>query len=136
MFPEVRECGSRAGTVTAQCGEQTGLAQGTPVIVGGGDAQLGCIGVGVVRPNQAAVFGGSFWQYEYNTADGRTDKECRVRVNCHAVPDVWQYEALAFKPGLVMRWFRDGFCQAEKDKHYNNENTRIRKNRNYLRRIV
>ena len=115
MFPEVRECGSRAGTVTAQCGEQTGLAQGTPVIVGGGDAQLGCIGVGVVRPNQAAVFGGSFWQYEYNTADGRTDKECRVRVNCHAVPDVWQYEALAFKPGLVMRWFRDGFCQAEKE---------------------
>lgn len=98
MFPEVRECGSRAGTVTAQCGEQTGLAQGTPVIVGGGDAQLGCIGVGVVRPNQAAVFGGSFWQYEYNTADGRTDKECRVRVNCHAVPDVWQYEPWHLNP--------------------------------------
>ncbi|MFR8427681.1 MAG: hypothetical protein ACLVCH_09115 [Roseburia inulinivorans] len=39
-----------------------------------------------------------------------------VRVNCHAVPGVWQYEALAFKPGLVMRWFRDGFCQEEKRK--------------------
>lgn len=115
IFPEVRECGSTAGTVTAQCEAQTGLAQGTPVIVGGGDAQLGCIGVGVVKPNQAAVFGGSFWQYEYNTGDGHTDQDCRVRVNCHAVPGVWQYEALAFKPGLVMRWFRDGFCQAEKE---------------------
>lgn len=114
IFPEVRECGSQAGATTAQCQEQTGLAQGTPVIVGGGDAQLGCIGVGVVKPNQAAVFGGSFWQYEYNTGDGRTDEDCRVRVNCHAVPGVWQYEALAFKPGLVMRWFRDGFCQMEK----------------------
>ena len=31
------------------------------------------------------------------------------------MPGVWQYEALAFKPGLVMRWFRDGFCQAEKE---------------------
>ena len=30
------------------------------------------------------------------------------------MPGVWQYEALAFKPGLVMRWYRDGFCQLEK----------------------
>lgn len=60
------------------------------------------------------MFGGSFWQYEFNTANGKTDPGCRVRVNCHAVPGVWQYEALAFKPGLVMRWFRDGFCQLEK----------------------
>lgn len=115
IFPPVKECGTMAGTTTLQCQEQTGLALGTPVIVGGGDAQLGCIGVGAVKPGQAAVFGGSFWQYEYNTGDGKTDLDCRVRVNCHAVPDVWQYEALAFKPGLVMRWFRDGFCQAEKD---------------------
>jgi autoinducer 2 (AI-2) kinase len=60
------------------------------------------------------VFGGSFWQYEYNTANGATDPGCRVRVNCHAVPGVWQYEALAFKPGLAMRWFRDAFCREEK----------------------
>lgn len=115
IFPEVRECGALAGTITRQCEEQTGLAQGTPVIVGGGDAQLGCIGVGAVEPGQAAVFGGSFWQYEYNAMDAGTDGQCRIRVNCHAVPGVWQYEALAFKPGLVMRWFRDGFCQAEKE---------------------
>lgn len=115
IFTEVRECGSLAGYVNETCHRETGLAVGTPVVVGGGDCQMGCIGVGAVEPNQAAVFGGSFWQYEYNTADGKTDAHCRVRVNCHAVPGVWQYEALAFKPGLVMRWFRDGFCQAEKE---------------------
>ena len=26
---------------------------------------------------------------------------------------MWQYEALAFKPGLAMRWYRDAFCQEE-----------------------
>lgn len=114
-FTPVLECGSFAGAVTKKCSQQTGLEPQTPVIVGGGDAQLGCIGVGAVRPNQAAVFGGSFWQYEYNTADPVADKDCRVRINCHAVPGLWQYEALAFKPGLVMRWFRDAFCQAEKE---------------------
>ena len=73
------------------------------------------IGVDACNPGEAGVFGGSFWQYEFNTDSGATDTECRVRVNCHAVPHVWQYEALAFKPGLVMRWYRDGFCQAEKE---------------------
>lgn len=114
IFPAVRECGSVVAKVNALGARETGLAEGTPLVVGGGDAQLGSIGVGVVEPGQAAVFGGSFWQYEFNTANGQTDPGCRVRVNCHAVPGVWQYEALAFKPGLAMRWFRDGFCQAEK----------------------
>lgn len=114
IFPSVAECGSVIGKVNSKGAEDTGLAEGTTVVVGGGDAQLGCIGVGVVKPNEAAVFGGSFWQYEFNTSNGKTDPECRVRVNCHAVPGVWQYEALAFKPGLVMRWYRDSFCQLEK----------------------
>ena len=114
IFGPVRECGEIAGRVSAAGAEQTGLAEGTPVVVGGGDCQLGMIGVDAVLPGQAGVFGGSFWQYEFNTDSGATDPGCRVRVNCAAAPGTWQYEALAFKPGLVMRWFRDGFCQAEK----------------------
>lgn len=66
------------------------------------------------EPGQAGVFGGSFWQYEFNTDKSTPDPDYRVRVNCHAIPQIGQYEALAFKPGLVMRWYRDGFCQAEK----------------------
>ncbi len=115
IFPAVTECGRVIAKVTEKGSADTGLAAGTPVVSGGGDAQLGCIGVGVVNPGEAAIFGGSFWQYEFNTANGKTDPGCRVRVNCHAVPGVWQYEALAFKPGLVMRWFRDGFCELEKE---------------------
>ena len=114
IFPAVTECGKVVGSVSEEAAKQTGLAAGIPVVSGGGDAQLGCVGVGVVSPGQAAVFGGSFWQYEFNTSNGKTDPGCRVRVNCHAIPGVWQYEALAFKPGLVMRWFRDGFCELEK----------------------
>jgi len=113
IFPPVLECGSVVGTVTAAGAEASGLAKGTLVVTGGGDAQMGCIGVGVVDDNQAAVFGGSFWQYEYNTGTGKTDSRCRVRVNCHGVPGLWQYEALAFKPGLAMRWYRDTFCLEE-----------------------
>jgi len=59
--------------------------------------------VGVVDENEAVVFGGSFWQYEYNTSSGVCSPQCDVRVNCHALENLWQYEALAFNPGLVMR---------------------------------
>lgn len=114
IFPPVRECGKLIAKVNEACSKQTGLAIGTPVVVGGGDCQLGCIGVGVVNNNQAAIFGGSFWQYEHNTNKVPKTDSCTVRINCHAIENMWQYEALAFKPGLVMRWFRDGFCQLEK----------------------
>ncbi len=114
IFPRVYESGTVVGEVSAYAAKQTGLSEGTPVVTGGGDAQLGCVGVGAVEKDQAAIFGGSFWQYEYNTAEVKTDSKGRVRVNCHAVPGLWQYEAIAFFPGLIMRWYRDAFCQLEK----------------------
>jgi autoinducer 2 (AI-2) kinase len=114
IFPEVRECGTIAAAISRTGAEETGLAEGTPLVIGGGDCQLGSIGVGVIEDNEAAVFGGSFWQYEYNTNAGKTSTKCDVRVNCHAIDNIWQYEALAFNPGLVMRWYRDAFCAEEK----------------------
>lgn len=116
IFPATIECGEYIASVNAKGAVDSGLAEGTKVIVGGGDAQLGCIGVGVVNVNEAAIFGGSFWQYEYNSDKAITDKQGRVRVNCHAIPKLWQFEALAFKPGLVLRWYRDAFCEYEKEK--------------------
>jgi autoinducer 2 (AI-2) kinase len=114
IYPVVNESGTVVGKVSKDVAFETGLSQECIVVSGGGDAQLGCVGVGVVKPGQTALFGGSFWQLEYNVDKPITDKEFRIRVNCHAVPGVWQYELLAFFPGLIMRWFRDAFCQLEK----------------------
>ncbi|MDQ0155431.1 autoinducer-2 kinase [Robertmurraya andreesenii] len=119
IFPIVHESGTVIGQVTKEMSTLTGLSPETLVVAGGGDAQLGCIGAGVINEGDAAVFGGSFWQYEYTTNNVQIDDECRVRINCHAVPNTWQYEAIAFFPGLVMRWFRDSFCEFEK--HFQKE---------------
>ncbi|AOT71568.1 autoinducer-2 kinase [Geosporobacter ferrireducens] len=114
IFPSIFESGSVVGNVSESCSLITGLSTSTLVVAGGGDAQLGTIGVGAVLENQIAVLGGSFWQLECNTIIPKTDNHCRIRINCHAVPGLFQYEAIAFFPGLVMRWYRDGFCQLEK----------------------
>ncbi|MDR0497921.1 MAG: autoinducer-2 kinase [Treponema sp.] len=114
IFPEVKECGTIAAAVSKKGAGETGLAEGTPLVIGGGDTQLGAVGVGVVNPNEAGVFGGSFWQYVFNTGTSICSPKCDVRVNCHAVDNVWQYEAIAFFPGLILRWYRDAFCTEEK----------------------
>lgn len=114
IYPVVYESGTVIGNVSDEMAALTGLSPDTLVVAGGGDAQLGCLGMGVINEGDAAVLGGSFWQYEYTTKNVRIDEKCRVRINCHSVPDTWQYEAIAFFPGLVMRWFRDSFCELER----------------------
>lgn len=113
IFPPVYESGVPVGNVSAEAARQTGLSESTVVVCGGGDSQLGCIGVGSIKPNQAALFGGSFWQYEFNTDKPYVDDRGRIRENCHSVPSVWQQEAIAWSSGLVMRWFRDAFLDLD-----------------------
>jgi autoinducer-2 kinase len=113
IFPLVNESGTIIGNVADEFAMLTGLSTRTLVVAGGGDAQLGCIGMGVISEGDAAVLGGSFWQYEYTTTQVEINDDCKVRVNCHAIPNTWQYEAIAFFPGLIMRWFRDTFCDLE-----------------------
>jgi autoinducer 2 (AI-2) kinase len=114
IFPQVQECGSVAGQVSKKAAQESSLTQGTQLVVGGGDCQLGTVGVGVVSPAAAVIFGGSFWQYEYNSESFQPPEQSSIRINAHAIASFFQYEAIAFKSGLVMRWFRDAFCAEEK----------------------
>lgn len=90
------------------------MKSGTPVVVGGGDVQLGCAGLGITEPSQAAVIGGTFWQQVVNLPKPVTDPEMNVRINPHVVTNLAQAESISFFTGLTMRWFRDAFCEEEK----------------------
>ena len=114
IVPEVLESGSLVGGVTAQAATETGLAAGTPVIVGGADTQLGLVGIGMAAPGQLALLGGSFWQLTVTTDRPLIDPQARVRTLCHTVPGQWMTEGIGFYCGIVMRWFRDAFCEVER----------------------
>ncbi|MBE2893556.1 autoinducer-2 kinase [Spirabiliibacterium falconis] len=113
MLPQVKETGERLGNITESIAHQTGLAVNTPVVVGGGDVQLGCIGLGIVAPSQAAIIGGTFWQQVVNLPKAKTDPSMNVRINPHVIPPMVQAESISFFTGLTMRWFRDAFCHEE-----------------------
>ncbi len=113
MFPRVVEPGTVVGHVTRAAAEETGLAEGTPFVAGGGDVQMGSLGLGVVGLGDAAVLGGTFWQQVVNIPQGSVDGTMRVRVNSAALPGMNQAEAISFFVGLTARWFRDAFCAEE-----------------------
>ncbi|HZL16073.1 MAG TPA: FGGY-family carbohydrate kinase, partial [Verrucomicrobiae bacterium] len=57
-LPSLRRAGDVAGGVTAAAAAATGLATGTPVLVGGLDAAVGALGGGVTRIGQTQDQGG------------------------------------------------------------------------------
>jgi len=116
VFPPVREPGTVLGGVTTAAAADTGLAPGTPVVVGGADTQLGLLGIGVTEPGRVTIVGGSFWQTTVVADSPLIDPERRLRTLCHAVPGQWMMEGIGFYSGITMRWYRDAFCELEKER--------------------
>jgi autoinducer 2 (AI-2) kinase len=115
IFPLTLEAGTVMGTVTPTASDETGLSPTTKVVMGGGDVQLGAVGLGVVKEGQVAILGGSFWQQVVNIKSSVTPpKDMSIRVNSHVVDGLSQAEGITFFSGLIMRWFRDAFCDLEK----------------------
>lgn len=115
IFPPCLEVGTLMGTVSEKAAQESGLSTATKVVMGGGDVQLGSAGLGVVKEGDVAILGGSFWQQVVNIKSSVTPpKDISVRVNPHVVDGLSQAEGITFFSGLVMRWFRDAFCEMEK----------------------
>lgn len=116
IYPEVYECGTIVGKVTAKAANETGLKEGTPVVTGGADTQLALVGAGAINPKTYTVCAGTMWQTTVLSDHPLVDPKFRLRALCHAVPGQWMTEGIGFYHGFTMRWFRDGFCQYEKNR--------------------
>jgi autoinducer 2 (AI-2) kinase len=113
IFPEVVDSGTVIGGVTARAAAETGLREGTPVVVGGADTQLALAGLGVTGSEQVTVVGGTFWQHTIVLDTPLVDPGGRLRTLCHTTPGRWMMEGIGFYCGMAMRWFRDAFCELE-----------------------
>lgn len=109
ILPPVLEPGSRVGGVTREAAEQTGLPEGTPVVMGGADTQLALHAI-AAAPGRPTIVAGTFWQTTAVVPGPLIDPRRRTRTLCHVAPSSWMVEGIGFLSGLAMRWFRDGFC--------------------------
>lgn len=108
-----------AGKVTAAAAEETGLAEGTPVIAGTGDSTSESISVGLVEPETVFFqFGSSMFFYyltdhfmgDYQSADGNGFiKGGKV----FTVPGTFCLGDGTNAAGTLTRWVRDVFYRKE-----------------------
>jgi autoinducer 2 (AI-2) kinase len=113
QLPRVYDPRTQVGVVSSRAAHETGLAAGTPVIIGAADTQSGYVGTHVIAPGDSGLVAGSFWLPAIIADEPRLDPKRRVRTNCHAEPGQWIIESCSFYTGLALRWFRDAFCQDE-----------------------
>ena len=98
-----------AGKVSKKASAETGLAQGTPVIVGTADAAAEAISVGVISPGDLMLMLGSSSFMIHICRKAITDR--RIWSSSYLFPNSYNLSAGMSTTGTLTRWFRDNFAK-------------------------
>lgn len=106
-----------AGTVTAQAAKQTGLKEGTPVIVGTADAAADAVAAGVFHAGDVLTMFGSSVYMIHVVPELTTDP--RYWAGPYLFKGTYMVASGMSTTGMLTRWFRDEFApdllEAEKN---------------------
>lgn len=115
MLGKVYESPEVTGQLTEKAAQLCGLAKGTIVVGGAGDNAAAAVGTGVVENGKAFTTIGTSGVVFAHTSDITIDLKGRVHTFCCAVPNCWHVMGVTQGAGLSLKWFRDNFCNAEKE---------------------
>ncbi len=114
MLAKVYESCEVTGHVSAEAAPLTGLSDQTLVVGGAGDNAAAAVGTGVVEDGKAFTTIGTSGVVFAHTDSLAIDPKGRVHTFCCAVPGAWHVMGVTQAAGLSLKWFRDTFCDAEK----------------------
>jgi len=113
LLPEPHPSTDNAGSITAEAARETGLVEGTPVIIGGGDGSCACVGAGVVSEGSAYnVLGSSSWISLASTAPVY-DPDKRTFTWVHLDPALYTPCGTMQAAGYSYNWYKNTLCGAE-----------------------
>ena len=112
-LPEVKPSTFVAGGVTTQAAERTGLAEGTPVVLGGGDGCVANIGCGSIRPGKTyCCMGTSAWIT--TTAEKPIfDDQMRTVTWAHVIPGMYAPNGTMQYAGGSYNWVKETVARYE-----------------------
>jgi len=113
MLPEVRPSTDILGKITSAAARATGLAEGTPVAVGGGDGSCAAVGVGCVRPGMAYGYVGSSSWIALASEKPIVDPQMRTMNWAHVVPGYLHPAGTMQTAGASYQWLKNEICQVE-----------------------
>jgi xylulokinase len=114
LWPDLYQAGTVIGEVTGEAADYTGLAAGTPVVVGGGDQQCACVGVGAIKTGVAKATTGTGTFVDANLEKPIYDPLNILFTLPHVLEGRWVLEGVLPGTGAILKWFRDEFCHQEK----------------------
>ena len=113
LLPDPHPSSDRAGVISAGAARETGLPEGTPVIIGGGDGSCACVGAGVVSEGSAYnVLGSSSW-ISLATRAPVYDPEMRTFTWVHLDPSLYAPCGTMQAAGYSYNWYRNTLCLDE-----------------------
>ncbi|SER37231.1 xylulokinase [Microlunatus flavus] len=117
LFPQVLPSTAVLGRVTRAAAQATGLAEGTPVVVGGGDGPMGALGAGITAPESGTYcyLGSSSWVSLASDAP-LYDPGMRTMTFNHVLPDRFVPTATMQAGGASLEWVVDTLAPREDDR--------------------
>lgn len=102
-----------AGGITCEAARETGLLEGTPVIIGGGDGCCAAVGAGVVEEGKTYnVVGSSSW-IALATREPIFDKKMRTFNWVHLDPELYSPCGTMQTAGYSLNWLKNTLCGLE-----------------------
>jgi xylulokinase len=112
-LPELKPSTFVAGGVTKEAALATGLAVGTPVVLGGGDGVTANVGSGSISPGKTyCCMGTSAW-VTTTTEKPIFDEEMRTVTWAHIVPGLYAPNGTMQCAGGAYNWLKNTICTME-----------------------
>ncbi|RUT33172.1 xylulokinase [Arsenicitalea aurantiaca] len=105
-LPDCAESHIVTGHVGAEAAALFGLAEGIPVVGGGGDAVVQTLGSGVIDPGDLQTTIGTAGILASSLDRAAPNPEGRLQVFCNVAPDRWHCMGVSLNAGGALSWFR------------------------------
>jgi xylulokinase len=106
-LPEIVPCTAQVGTLRAQQAQELGLAEGTPVFGGGGDAALVGVGAGSVELGATHIYCGTSGWVSTVVGKSMVDASANIAAIMGAQPGLFNYFAEQETAGKCVEWVKD-----------------------------
>jgi len=113
VLPEIRFAGDIAGRVTIDASRETGLVQGTPIIVGTTDFAADILSTGTIKEGEAALLYGSTMLIWVIVKEPKFHP--LLFSGTFVIPGSYRIGGAMATSGALTKWFRDNFAQAERE---------------------
>jgi xylulokinase len=113
QLPELLPSGKAVGNLTPEAAAATGLNTEVLCVTGSYDHPAGAIGSGNIRSGDVTLTIGASMAMCVAIDKPVSDLSLRLPCQCHSVDGLYFLQPYGQTAGMVLKWFKDGFCQEE-----------------------